>query len=118
MINSDLTTWKCSAAPGPGELFWANIRWREWERTMRNNMIWVAFALLCLFFTIPVAAIQVRAFVLATLIFAGTLICVILVAVPWASLVSRQDGSRPDGVNNQRYHHNILSIFGNYFGII
>lgn len=58
MINHDLTTWHTSPAPAPPTIFWANVRWRTWERSFRTKIIWVLFAVMCMFYLIPIGAIQ------------------------------------------------------------
>lgn len=58
MINHDLSIYTTSAAPPPETLFWDNLRWRQWERSGRSTLIWVAFWALAFFFLIPVGAVQ------------------------------------------------------------
>ncbi len=50
MINHDLSVYKTSQAPPPETLYWSNIRWRAWERSLRSNLIWVAFWALAIFY--------------------------------------------------------------------
>ena len=50
MINHDLSVYKTCQAPPPETLYWSNVRWRSWERSLRNNLIWVAFWALAIFY--------------------------------------------------------------------
>ncbi|GMH40978.1 hypothetical protein BSKO_08888 [Bryopsis sp. KO-2023] len=50
--------WHAEAAPHPDEVIWENLKWRSWERSSRKILVWSAFAMLCLFFMIPIAFIQ------------------------------------------------------------
>ncbi|CAL5228475.1 g11617 [Coccomyxa viridis] len=56
--HHDTSTWKVSAAPGPQEIIWGNLRWRSWELAVRFVAVWGAFAVLTLFYLIPIIAIQ------------------------------------------------------------
>ncbi|CAK0785988.1 hypothetical protein CVIRNUC_009201 [Coccomyxa viridis] len=56
--HHDTSTWRVSAAPGPQEIIWGNLRWRSWERAVRFVGVWGAFGVLTLFYLIPIIAIQ------------------------------------------------------------
>jgi len=56
--HHDECVWKVQPAPGPEEVFWPNVRWRSWERTVRTMLMWSLFGALCCTFMIPVAAVQ------------------------------------------------------------
>lgn len=57
-MNEDLSAWRVEQAPAPGEILWQNIGWRIWERAARGVLMIGAFFCLCMFFMIPVAAVQ------------------------------------------------------------
>ncbi|KAK9811621.1 hypothetical protein WJX72_007134 [[Myrmecia] bisecta] len=57
-MHHDVSAWDVDAAPAPEEIVWRNLGWREWERKLRNTIIWVAFAALAIFYVVPVAALQ------------------------------------------------------------
>ena len=50
MINHDLSIYSTSPAPPPETIFWGNLRWRQWERSGRSTLIWVAFWALAFFY--------------------------------------------------------------------
>ncbi|KAL6782290.1 hypothetical protein ACKKBG_A06245 [Auxenochlorella protothecoides x Auxenochlorella symbiontica] len=58
LMNEDLSTWRCQAAPRPSEIVWGNLGWRIWERAGRHLLMLAAFIALAFFFMIPVAAVQ------------------------------------------------------------
>ncbi|KAK9804434.1 hypothetical protein WJX72_012500 [[Myrmecia] bisecta] len=58
MQHHDQRAWRVSAAPGPDEIVWRNLRWRKWERKVRTVLVWSAFVCLTLFYMIPVGAVQ------------------------------------------------------------
>ncbi|KAK9845039.1 hypothetical protein WJX74_009951 [Apatococcus lobatus] len=49
---------KIKAAPAPSDIVWQNIKLSGKQRKVRFMVIWVLFALLALFYMIPVGAIQ------------------------------------------------------------
>ena len=55
MINHDLTVYNTSQAPPPETLYWSNLRWRAWERSLRSTLIWVAFWALAFFYVCSTA---------------------------------------------------------------
>lgn len=52
------TFWQTVAAPHPDDIVWENLKLRGWERLVRSILIWTCFALLCLFFMIPIGIVQ------------------------------------------------------------
>eukprot|EP00884_Botryococcus_braunii_P016250 jgi/Botrbrau1/3308/Bobra.0048s0005.1 len=58
MQHHQVIYWKTSAAPGPEEVIWDNLRWRTWERKIRFALVWTAFVFMTLFFMVPVGAVQ------------------------------------------------------------
>lgn len=56
--HHDETAWTVRGAPGPTELLWCNLGMTSAQRTVASSVVWVLFGLMCLFFTIPIAAIQ------------------------------------------------------------
>lgn len=52
------TFWQTVAAPHPDDIVWENLSYRAWERTARTVSIWTSFALLCIFFMIPIGIVQ------------------------------------------------------------
>ena len=59
LINHDLSVWLTKPAPSPPTVYWPNIRWRQWERSSRTLLVWIAFWALCFFYLIPIGAVQV-----------------------------------------------------------
>lgn len=59
MLCEDTSSWETGPAPGPDELVWDNLRIRKRERDIRATTYTVAFWVLCAFYMIPVAAVQV-----------------------------------------------------------
>jgi hypothetical protein len=59
LINHDLSVWLTKPAPSPPTVYWPNIRWRQWERSSRTLIVWIAFWALCFFYLIPIGAVQV-----------------------------------------------------------
>lgn len=60
MINHDLSIYTTSPAPPPETLFWGNIGWRQWERSMRSTLIWMAFWALSIFYVCFVFSLSVH----------------------------------------------------------
>ncbi len=60
LMCEDLAAWRCAGAPSPQEIIWKNIGMRRWERSLRSTLVLLAFSALCVFYLIPIAAIQVR----------------------------------------------------------
>ena len=58
MINHDLSIYNTSAAPPPETLFWPNLRWRQWERSSRSTLVWIAFWALAFFYVRRRASLQ------------------------------------------------------------
>lgn len=50
--------WQVQEAPDPEEVVWTNLNFRSWERYLRRYTIWTEFALLCVFFMVPVGLVQ------------------------------------------------------------
>eukprot|EP00210_Caulerpa_lentillifera_P002275 g2185.t1 len=50
--------WQVQEAPDPDELVWTNLNFRSWERYLRKFAIWTEFALLCIFFMVPIGFAQ------------------------------------------------------------
>lgn len=59
LLHRDQSAWRCSPAPGPGEVVWPNVLLRAWERSARRLLALAAFAALTLFYLVPVTAVQV-----------------------------------------------------------
>lgn len=51
-------TWQMSPAPGPKEIIWKNLYMRKWEVSIRNTLMWALFWCICIFYLIPVTALQ------------------------------------------------------------
>jgi len=58
MINHDLSAWITDPAPAPATVYWGNIRWRAWERSLRSSLIWALFWVICFFYLIPIGFVQ------------------------------------------------------------
>ncbi|KAK9809699.1 hypothetical protein WJX73_006828 [Symbiochloris irregularis] len=58
MQHHDQRAWHVQTAPGADEIVWSNLKWRSWERRWRAYVIWTLFALLALFYYIPIGAVQ------------------------------------------------------------
>lgn len=50
--------WHAEPAPHPSDIIWENLKWRDWERSLRKVLVWTCFALICLFFMIPIGIVQ------------------------------------------------------------
>eukprot|EP00210_Caulerpa_lentillifera_P000603 g584.t1 len=50
--------WHVQEAPDPEEIVWPNLNLRSWERYLRKFVVWSEFALLCVFFMVPVGFVQ------------------------------------------------------------
>eukprot|EP00884_Botryococcus_braunii_P010053 jgi/Botrbrau1/19049/Bobra.0100s0073.2 len=58
MQHHDVQFWRAFTAPNPNEIIWPNLGLRSWEKLLRNMLGWGAFAVMTLFYLIPVALIQ------------------------------------------------------------
>lgn len=58
LMSEDLSCWRAQGSPQPEEVYWPNLGYRQWERTGRDSLMWLAFVAMAAFFMIPVTAVQ------------------------------------------------------------
>ena len=60
LLHHDVSAWHTQDAPAPGDVIWASLRLRAWERSVRGVIGWVILLAFALVFLVPVVGIQVR----------------------------------------------------------
>lgn len=58
LMHHEPSAWRTQAAPEPDELIWTNLGMPVAVRSALGALGWTGFVVLCLFFMIPVAAVQ------------------------------------------------------------
>lgn len=58
LVHHDTSSWLTREAPAPEEVVWSNLRWRGWERALREVAMVALYITLVLLFMIPVTALQ------------------------------------------------------------
>lgn len=56
--DTNENTWQVNPAPEPREIIWRNLRMRNWEVSFRDHLMWALFWFICLFYFLPVTALQ------------------------------------------------------------